>query len=64
MSESIRLLVYHLDADRRDAHAQAAAADPDGWNPYLDTSATSAQRADRASRLRQASRDRDRERAA
>lgn len=60
MTESIRLLVYQLDADRRDASAERAAADPDGWNPYLDTRATSEQRADRAARLRQASRDSER----
>lgn len=60
MSEAIRLMIYNLDADRRDAVSEAASSDPDGWNPYLCTRSTSEQRADRASRLRQASRDRER----
>lgn len=65
MSDAIRLLIYNLDADRREAtaeaaSAEAASAEPGGWNPYLGTRATSEQRADRATRLREASRDRER----
>jgi hypothetical protein len=59
VSEALRLLIYRLDTDRREAHEDREIHDPDAWNPYLGTRATSEQRSDRAERLRLASRKRE-----
>ena len=58
MNDCIRMLVYNMDADRRQAVSDAASADPDVWNTYLGTRGTRDQRADRAGGVRVASAER------
>ena len=59
MNEFIRRVTQNLEQDRRAASFAEAAFDPDYFDPYLHTSMDSATRADRATRLRLASRERE-----
>ena len=59
MSEILRNLFYTANQDRRDAFAERERFDLSEWSPCLDTRQTSEQRAERAERLRHASRKRE-----
>lgn len=56
LSDVLRNMIYNAAAEIRDGYAERSALHLDGWSPCLDTRSTSEQRADRAERLRHASR--------
>lgn len=56
MTDALRNMIYNADRPRRDAFADREAFDLEGWSPFLETRQTSEQRAERAERLRHASR--------